>query len=225
VCQLVHLLPICYLLFMTLASTLTEKRKQGAMDEIARAALELFTRDGFDATSVEAIAAAAGCAPRTFYRYFGTKEDVMFHDLPAMMEQLGLELHRHLAAGLGPWQAVSELLVGYIGRFDSTDERILTDRMSLWLNEPALRARYMQYFNEAERVIADALHQHRRTVPKRDDLPQLVAVASIGAYRVTLLTHIGADGRKLTRHLTEALATLGDGLGDEVSPMPAAGIA
>jgi AcrR family transcriptional regulator len=49
-----------------------ERRKQGAIDEIARTALELFARDGFEATSVEAIAAAAGCSPRTFYRYFGS---------------------------------------------------------------------------------------------------------------------------------------------------------
>jgi AcrR family transcriptional regulator len=203
---------------MTLATTLTEKRKQGAMDEIARAALELFTRDGFEATSVDAIAAAAGCAPRTFYRYFGTKEDVVFHDLPALMQQLGQALDDHLANGLGAWAAVSDLFVEYIGRFDGTDERILTERMNLWLNEPALLARYMQYFNQAEHVVAECLHRHRGTTPKQDDLPQLIAVAAIGAYRVTLLTHMPATGRKLTKHLREALATLGSGLADEAAP-------
>ena len=45
---------------VTLAATLRQERKQAATQEIARAALELFSRDGFDAVSVEAIAAAGG---------------------------------------------------------------------------------------------------------------------------------------------------------------------
>jgi AcrR family transcriptional regulator len=204
---------------MTLATTLMERRKQAAIDEIAHTALELFARDGFEATSVEAIAAAAGCSPRTFYRYFGTKEDVMFHDLPAMMEQLDRSLDGYLADGLGPWAAVSEVLVALISRFDATDPQLPTQRINLWLKEPALRARYMQYVNQAEQVIADCLHRHRGTTPQQDDLPQLIAVAATGAYRVTILTHTPTrTGRKLTKHLREALAILGNGLADERAP-------
>jgi AcrR family transcriptional regulator len=203
---------------MELATTLTQRRKQGAIDEIAHTALELFARDGFEATSVDAIAAAAGCSPRTFYRYFGTKEDVMFHDLPAMVEQLGHALDGYLVRGLDPWAAVSEVFVELIGRFDATDPQIPTQRINLWLAEPALRARYMQYVNQAEHVIADSLHRHRGTTPQHDDLPQLIAVAATGAYRVTILTHTPAAGRKLTKHLREALATLGNGLADEAAP-------
>jgi len=42
--------------------------------------LKLFAAKGFDATSIEEIAEAAQVAPRTFYRYFPTKEDVVFSD-------------------------------------------------------------------------------------------------------------------------------------------------
>ena len=62
---------------MSLAPTLLQRRKREAMLEIATTSLDLFDRDGFDATTVESIAAAAGCSPRTFYRYFGSKEDVV----------------------------------------------------------------------------------------------------------------------------------------------------
>ena len=195
-----------------------EQRKQEAIDQIAQTALELFTRDGFDATSVEAIAAAADCSPRTFYRYFGTKEDVMFHDIPALLEVLGQDLEEFLATGLGPWAAVTELYAALISRFDQTDPGILVQRLDLWLNEPALRVRYMQYVHQAEQVVADVLHRYRGTTPKRDDLPQLIAVAATGAYRVTLHTHApsGAKSRRnLARHLREALATIGDGLADK----------
>jgi AcrR family transcriptional regulator len=202
---------------MRRATTLMEWRKQGAIDGIARTALELFARDGFEATSVEAICAASGCAPRTFYRYFGTKEDVMFHDLPVVLDEFGQVLDRLVADGLGPWAAVCEAVVTLIGRFDATDQRTPTQRINLWLEEPALRARYMQYINQAEHVVSDCLHRHRGTTPERDELPQLIAVAAIGAYRVTILTHTPAGNQKLAKHLREALDTIG-ALADEAAP-------
>lgn len=200
----------------TLATTLRDRRKQQAMDEIAAVALELFARDGFAGTSVDDIAAAAGCSPRTFYRYFGSKEDVMFHDLPVMMERLGGMLDQHLADGLGPWAAVTEAFATLISRFDETSERIATERMNLWLHEPALRARYMQYVTTAEDVVADSLRRHNGTASGRDDLAMLIAVAATGAYRVTVLTHHPRrTDWKLAKHLREALATLATGLGDD----------
>ncbi len=60
---------------MAMTMTLTERRKAATRLDIARAAAELFTRDGLRATRAEDIARAAGVAPRTFYRYFATKEE------------------------------------------------------------------------------------------------------------------------------------------------------
>ncbi|WP_408648932.1 TetR/AcrR family transcriptional regulator [Streptomyces poriticola] len=45
--------------------------------EIARAAARLFVRQGLRATRAEDIAQSAGIAPRTFYRYFATKEEAI----------------------------------------------------------------------------------------------------------------------------------------------------
>ena len=73
---------------MNLAARLSETRRQDALDAIAETAVDLFARDGYEATSVDVIARAAGCSPRTFYRYFKTKEDVMFYDLPEAFEGL-----------------------------------------------------------------------------------------------------------------------------------------
>lgn len=120
-----------------------------------------------------------------------------------------------------PWAAVSEVLIALIGRFDATDPGLPTQRIHLWLKEPALRARYMQYVNHAEQVIADRLHRHRGTKPEHDDLPQLIAVAATGAYRVALFTHTGAkSGRRLTKHLHEALDILAGALADQPEPRP-----
>ncbi|MFE6091961.1 TetR family transcriptional regulator [Streptomyces massasporeus] len=58
-------------------SSLTERRKTETRMEIARAAAGLFVRHGLRATRAEDIAQAAGIAPRTFYRYFATKEEAV----------------------------------------------------------------------------------------------------------------------------------------------------
>ncbi|WP_373306674.1 TetR/AcrR family transcriptional regulator [Streptomyces spinoverrucosus] len=59
------------------SSSLTERRKAETRMEIARAAAGLFVRHGLRATRAEDIAQAAGIAPRTFYRYFATKEEAV----------------------------------------------------------------------------------------------------------------------------------------------------
>ena len=59
---------------------LREQRRIRARVAVQDAALELFARQGYDGTTVEEIAAAAGISPATFYRYFPKKEDVILYD-------------------------------------------------------------------------------------------------------------------------------------------------
>jgi AcrR family transcriptional regulator len=196
---------------MNQGQTLMERRKQAAVEEIVGTAIDLFTRDGFEDTTVEAIAEAAGCSRRTFYRYFGSKEDVLFYDLPATFQWLKETLDGYLAAGVGLWAAVSEAVLDMIARFPDDDRPV--QRMELWLSEPALNARYMQYVAGAERTIVDCLTRHRSTKPSRDDLAYVIAIAAVGAYRTTVATHPAGSNKRLTKHLRELLAMLDSGLG------------
>lgn len=61
---------------MEAADASTRRECQRAVVE--QVALTLFLREGFDKVTVEQIAAEAGVAPATFYRYFGTKHGVLF---------------------------------------------------------------------------------------------------------------------------------------------------
>jgi len=54
------------------AATASERKRE----DIQRAALDLFSRDGYERTSVDAIAAAAGVSKRTVYNHFGDKENL-----------------------------------------------------------------------------------------------------------------------------------------------------
>ncbi|MFE9445961.1 TetR/AcrR family transcriptional regulator [Streptomyces sp. NPDC006602] len=87
------------------AVSLTERRKAATRMEIARAAAGLFVKHGLRATRAEDIAQAAGIAPRTFYRYFATKEESVA-PLYAAGAQLWAEAVREAPADLSVPQAL-----------------------------------------------------------------------------------------------------------------------
>ena len=62
---------------------LRERKKQRTRERIVEAAFELFEERGFEGTTIADIAEAADIAPRTFFSYFPSKDDVVFHDFEA----------------------------------------------------------------------------------------------------------------------------------------------
>ncbi|HZA00496.1 MAG TPA: TetR family transcriptional regulator [Acidimicrobiales bacterium] len=62
---------------MTEPERLVERRRRLARADIGRVAINLFADRGFDAVTVDDIAAAAGISQRTFFRYFATKDEVV----------------------------------------------------------------------------------------------------------------------------------------------------
>jgi len=61
-------------------------RRERTREALREAALRRFVADGYDATSIADIAADVGVTTRTFYRYFASKDEVLFADYEARLD-------------------------------------------------------------------------------------------------------------------------------------------
>ncbi|WP_433868565.1 TetR/AcrR family transcriptional regulator [Saccharopolyspora sp. CA-218241] len=93
------------------------RRRQRTRAAIEAAALELFTAQGFGATTVEQIAEAADIAPRTFFRHFPSKDAVLFGD-PAHEAERMREVIAELPAGVPPLRAVATAMLDAADRME-----------------------------------------------------------------------------------------------------------
>src|ERR1700760_3132545 len=93
----------------------SQRQKARTRATIRAEALRLFREQGYHATTVEQIAAAAEVSPSTFFRYFPTKEDVVLQD---DMEPLLAEAIEHQPPELGVVAAVRASLRTVISHLD-----------------------------------------------------------------------------------------------------------
>src|SRR5580698_4936301 len=121
--------------------------------ELELAALRLFSDQGFEDTTVEQIAAAAGVSRRTFFRYFESKADVLWHEFDG--EVLAL---RAAFAAVPPdvplMEAIRRAVVG-VNSYRAQDVPELRARMSLVGAVPALQASAAPHYDDWERAISE----------------------------------------------------------------------
>jgi AcrR family transcriptional regulator len=167
-------------------------RRRQATDTFVVAALELFERKGFEDTTVAEIAAGAVRSPRTFFRYFPSKEDVLFQDLPGQLDILIRMLDANLSSGLPAWDAVVRS-VEQLFTQSALAPNFSRRRMRLWLKEPALRARYMDHSAQWQVAIAQTIRDHETAAGNDSALPHVVAAAAIAGHRAAAEWAITTD--------------------------------
>lgn len=152
--------------------------QQTSIEDVEKAALELLAVQGFDDTSAEEIAAAAGISRRTFFRYFGTKNNIPFGNYAALLG----ELEQWLSSQPDD-RPMFEVIVDAVVRFNRvhTDGPVAhRERMELIMHTPALRANAALVNAEWQAVLA-RYAALRMGEPPEALGPQLVAHVSLGA--------------------------------------------
>lgn len=168
---------------------------------VVAAALELFQSQGFDQTSVEQIAKAAGVSRSTFFRQFGGKEDVVFADHEVLIEQL----REFLAEGHDdPWGAVcaaSESVFSYF----ANDPELARRRYQIVRQVPVLREREIITVFRYERLFDDYL---------RSSLPGIDPLDAVGFSALVTAVHNHVLRQLLRSKKKVPLSTLQEALSD-----------
>ncbi|WP_053755287.1 mycofactocin system transcriptional regulator [Streptomyces sp. MMG1533] len=177
---------------------------------LERLGFELFARQGFDGTTVDDISAAAGIGRRTFFRYFGSKNDLVWGDFEAQLVRL-----EDLLGAADPTASMMDALrhaVVEFNRFDPAEVPWHRQRMELILRVPTLQAdstlRYASWRDVVTRFAAT-----RTGLSASDMLPRLVGhtvlASCIAAYE-HWLTETDADlGQLLDAAMRELTAGFG----------------
>jgi AcrR family transcriptional regulator len=115
---------------------LRERKKARTRQTIQEHALRLFREQGYDETTVEQIADAAEVSPSTFFRYFGSKEDVVIYDA---LDPILIEAWHQQPTELGPIQAMRKAMTEVFGSLSEEMRADLYERARLVYGVPALR--------------------------------------------------------------------------------------
>lgn len=169
---------------------LTQRMRELVSTELTEAALRLMAADGFDAVTIDQIAAAAGVSRRTFFRHYASKEDVVVRFLTDM----GADIAASLAARPAdepPSAALRHALGIPLAACAGHHERA-REVVGLILGTPALMARLLERQSTWQDDIAAALAARRGLSP--DDLyPRLAAGMALTAFD-TILRRWHAEG-------------------------------
>jgi AcrR family transcriptional regulator len=190
---------------------LRERKRSRTRLSIQTEALRLFTEKGYGHTTVEQIADAAAISPRTFFRYFPTKEDVVIWD---EYDPLALDL-LDSRPGDEPlaetFRAVLRETLGGLYRRDP--ERLLT-RIQLSFTVPELRARFLDDRTHGVEMLAPLL-AHKRGDPPDELRLRVIGSSLLAAVFVALdLWQKDSGKRDLLALLDHAVDALADGMSE-----------
>jgi TetR/AcrR family transcriptional regulator, regulator of mycofactocin system len=176
--------------------------------ELELISLRLFTEDGFEDTTVERIAAAAGVSRRTFFRYFDSKADVLWSAFDGEVRALRAAFAA-VPAGVPVMEAIRLVVVG-ANRYRAEDVPELRTRMNLIGSVPALQASAAHHYDAWERAVTDFAASRLRQ-PANALIPLAIGRATLAVCRAAYDCWAERADADLTVYLDEALRSLAEG--------------
>lgn len=191
-------------------------------DRLQEIALDLFIRNGFDETTIDDVATAAGIGRRTFFRYYASKNDLVWGDFEARLE----DFRRELAAldDVPMLDALRRAVVAF-NAVDASAAEQHRHRMQLILTVPALQAHSTLRYAAWRHVVQDFVAR-RTATPADAYLPRLLGylalAASVAAYEQWLTESRpgGPSTTLLAALIDDAFARLPDGFAHLEPPRP-----
>ncbi|WP_420469912.1 TetR/AcrR family transcriptional regulator [Brevundimonas sp. FT23042] len=151
------------------------------MGRITTSALELFGRQGYEATTLEAVAAEAGISPRTFFHYFKSKEDIVLAWQDGLPGQLRSAILAETGAGT-PLEVLKQALLKLLDGYDATSADVI---IQLIRSSDRLQVANHAKLMNLEDAAAQALESRWPDMERRSGL-RIAATVAVGALRIAL---------------------------------------
>lgn len=175
--------------------------------QLSHIALQLFIERGFDETTVEEVASAAGIGRRTLFRYFASKNDLPWGDFDASLDQMRVFLGR-VPTDVPLLAALTAAVIDF-NRFPEAEIPFHRERMDLILNVPALVAHSSLRYVAWRQVVADYVAV-RLNVPPDGMQPQSIGWILLGVSIAAYEQWLKDDDADLTALLETSFASLHD---------------
>jgi AcrR family transcriptional regulator len=172
----------------------------GAAERLQKAALELFTNQGFEQTTAAEIAAAAGLTQRTFFRYFGDKRDVLFYGQEEFVGRF-LAGVKAAPAGATPMAVVSAALAAGASMFGNERRPYSRMRQVVINANPALQERERHKLAGLAVEIAVAL----RTRGISEPAATLAAESGATVFSIAFAQWVGETGKRSLAAVADAV--------------------
>lgn len=146
--------------------TLRDRKRRAVQQDVMQVAVDLFVANGYESTTVDHIATAAGLSPRSFFRYFATKEAVVTY----MLDEVGTEIATRLTARPPeehPWYALRRAFDGQIESLQNTDRALPMIR--LIYDTPVLHSSHLHKQVQWHEAITEALTPRLTEIPPNED--------------------------------------------------------
>lgn len=170
-----------------------QRRARGRRNRAAliAAAIELFTSNGYEQTTVEQIAEMAGVAPRTFFHHFAAKDDILFD---GYADRLAEAIRRFRAArSRSLWGALAEASEAVAEAITDNPELFLV-RATMYSNLPALRATMLRINDDWIDQMSTEVARWLGTDEAADVRPRLAATVLNGANRAAIDVWVSGGG-------------------------------
>lgn len=170
-----------------------QRRARGRRNRAAliAAAIELFTSNGYEQTTVEQIAEMAGVAPRTFFHHFAAKDDILFD---GYADRLAEAIRRFRAArSRSLWGALAEASEAVAEAITDNPELFLV-RATMYSNLPALRATMLRINDDWIDQMSTEVARWLGSDEAADVRPRLAATVLNGANRAAIDVWVSGGG-------------------------------
>ncbi len=163
--------------------SLRERKKRLAQTTIEEAALRLFQQKGYEQTSIQDIADVVMMSPRTFFRYFASKEEVLVGPMRATLSD-GIHSLQRVASTESPHVALRVIFVHLASLYQQQRASFLI-RYQVAMQTPSIASLYLSALAETEPAMCDVLCSHQEAAMNRNKIRFLVAIY-MTALRVAL---------------------------------------